>query len=141
MIDQSALVAGYEVPPFRRTTGFHNWNRYAAVNSEFVDIHMDDSAGQAAGFPGAVGMGNLTLAWLHAMFREWLGAQGRLVSLSGQFRSPALKGDTITCSAVVTSVSATDDRTRVELDVAAKNERGETLLPGKATVVLPRAVR
>ena len=136
MIDETELVPGYRVPPFRRTAGFHNWNRYAAVNSEFVDIHMDDTAGQAAGFPGAVGMGNLTLAWLHAMFRDWLGGQGRLVHLTAQFRAPALKGDTITCSAVVTRVVTEAGRTRLDLDIAADNQRGEALMPGTATVVL-----
>jgi acyl dehydratase len=136
MIDHGALESGYEVPSFRRTTGFHNWNRYAAVNSEFVDIHMDDTAGRAAGFPGAVGMGNLTLAWLHAMFRDWLGHQGRVVSLTAQFRAPALKGDSITCAAVVTRVATEGGLTCVDLDITADNQRGESVMPGKATVVL-----
>ena len=38
---------GEEIPAFVRQTGFDNWNRYAAVNDEFVPIHMDDEAGQA----------------------------------------------------------------------------------------------
>jgi acyl dehydratase len=136
-IDVGALAVGDRVPAFRRTAGFHNWNRYAAVNSEFVDIHMDDDAGRAAGFPGAVGMGNLTLAWLHAMFRAWLGDQGRLLSLSAQFRAPALKGDTVTCSAVVTAVAVTEEGTRVDLDILAENQRGEAVMPGTATVLVP----
>ena len=136
MIDRADLVAGYRLPAFERTGGFHHWNRYAAVNSEFVDIHMDDDAGRAAGFPGAIGMGNLTLAWLHAMFAEWLGTDGRLVRLEGQFRSPALKGDVITCSAVVTEVAELDGGLRLEFDVVAANQRGEILLPGTATVEL-----
>ena len=45
----SELAVGQEIPEFQRATGLHNWNRYAAVNYEFVDIHMDDEAGQAAG--------------------------------------------------------------------------------------------
>ena len=53
---------GSSVPPFERTPGFHHWNRYAAVNSEFVDHHMDDEAGRASGYPGAFGMGNLAFA-------------------------------------------------------------------------------
>lgn len=136
MLDRSTLQPGFEVPVFERDTGFHNWNRYAAVNSEFVDIHMDDTAGQAAGYPGAIGMGNLAIAWLHAMLREWLGREGRIVSFSGQFRSPALKGDTITCTAVVTSVTERAGTTRVELDINAENQRGDKLMPGKAVVEL-----
>jgi len=135
-LDRRSLTPGYHVPSLTRTTGFHNWNRYAAVNSEFVDIHMDDSAGQRAGYPGAIGMGNLVIAWFHVMFDEWLGGNGRLVEFSGQFRSPALKGDTITCSATVTAVRDDGGTTRIELDLDATNQRGETLMPGKAMVEL-----
>ncbi len=136
-IDRSTLVAGYHLATFERSAGFHNWNRYAAVNSEFVDIHMDDGAGQAAGYSGAIGMGNLTIAWFHAMLEDWLGADGRLVSFSGQFRSPALKGDTIVCSAVVSEVDETGDGALlVSLELAATNQRDESLMPGTAVVEL-----
>ena len=37
---------GQEVPAFSRETDFMNWNRYAAVNEEFVYVHMDDEAGR-----------------------------------------------------------------------------------------------
>ena len=37
---------GFEIPTFERTTDFMHWNRYAAVNDEFVYIHMDDEAGR-----------------------------------------------------------------------------------------------
>lgn len=30
------------IPPYVRTTGLANWNRYAAVNDELILIHMDD---------------------------------------------------------------------------------------------------
>ena len=135
-LDRSALVPGYRVPPFTRSAGFHNWNRYAGVNSEFVDIHMDDEAGQRAGYPGAIGMGNLTISWFHAMFRAWLGREGHLVSFTGQFRSPALKDDTITCSATITAVSEESGVTRLELELDAENQRGEQLMPGTAVVEL-----
>ena len=47
------LIEGQEQPRFERRTDFANWNRYAAVNEEFVAIHMDDEAGRAAGLPSA----------------------------------------------------------------------------------------
>ena len=64
-VDRDTVTVGTELPPLVRTTGFHNWNRYAAVNDEFVPIHMDDEAGRAQGFPGAFGMGNLMWSYLH----------------------------------------------------------------------------
>ena len=135
--DRSSIVPGYRVPPFVRTAGFHSWNRYAAVNSEFVDIHMDDTAGRSAGYPGAIGMGNLTLAWVHAMLRQWLAGQGRILGVSGQFRSPALNGDKVTCCATVTAVHPDEVGLRVELDLEVRNQRGEDLMPGTAAVLIP----
>ena len=35
---------GDEIPTFERFADFPAWNRYAAVNDEFVPIHMDDDA-------------------------------------------------------------------------------------------------
>ena len=43
------VAIGQEIPTFEREAGFHAWNRYAAVNEEFVPIHMDDDAGRRAG--------------------------------------------------------------------------------------------
>ena len=40
------VTVGQELAPFVREAGFPAWNRYAAVNDEFIPIHMDDAAGQ-----------------------------------------------------------------------------------------------
>ena len=133
-IDVSAVGEGFEVPAFARTPTFHYWNRYAAVNYEFVDIHMDDAAGQAAGYPGAIQMGNLTFAWFHSMLRDWLGFDGRVVRVQCQFRSPSLRGDTVTCKAVVTKRYDQDGVPMADLDVWAENQQGERTAPGTATV-------
>ena len=77
MTQLRGVKAGEELPPFTRTAGFANWNRYAAVNDEFVPIHMDDEAGRAAGYPTAFGMGNLQWAYLHNLVRDWLGDERR----------------------------------------------------------------
>ena len=34
------ITPGDELPAFERTTDFAHWNRYAAVNDEFIDVHM-----------------------------------------------------------------------------------------------------
>ena len=56
------VEVGQEIPAFERKTDFMHWNRYAAVNEEFVYVHMDDEAGKAAGQGAAFGMGNLRWA-------------------------------------------------------------------------------
>ena len=68
------VEVGQEITNWSRKTDFMHWNRYAAVNDEFVYIHMDDVAGRAAlNEQGAFGMGNLRFAYLHNMLRDWAG--------------------------------------------------------------------
>jgi acyl dehydratase len=128
---------GEEIPAFVRQTGFANWNRYAAANDEFVPIHMDDEAGQAAGYATAFGMGNLQVSFLHNLVREWMGDEGRIVRLSCQFRGPNLKGQTVTGRGRVTAVRPGPDGTEVDLEVWTENQDGQPLAPGAATVSLP----
>jgi acyl dehydratase len=127
---------GDQLPPFQRATGFHHWNRYAAVNDEFVPIHMDDEAGKAAGYSSAFGMGNLQWSYLHNMLRNWIGDDGRIVRLGCQFRAPNTKGQTVTAHGVVTAIRQDGDQQVVDIDIWTENQDGTKLAPGNATVAL-----
>jgi len=120
-----------------RETGFANWNRYAAVNDEFVPIHMDDEAGRAAGYDTAFGMGNLQWAYLHNLLRDWMGDEGRITRLECQFRGPNIKGQTVTARGTVTSVTEQDGKRVVELELWTEEQNGKKLAPATATVELP----
>jgi acyl dehydratase len=131
------VAVGDELPPFTRRTGFENWNRYAAVNDEFVPIHMDDEAGRAAGHPGAIGMGNLQWSYVHSLLRGWLGTPGRVVRIEGQFRGRNTKDMTVTARGVVTAVERDETGARTAtLDVWTEDEHGTKLMPAKAVVRL-----
>jgi acyl dehydratase len=126
---------GDELPPFTREAGFHAWNRFAAVNEEFVDIHMDDEAGRAAGFRSAFGMGALQWSYLHCLLRQWLGTSGgRIVHVQCQFRGASEKGGTVTARGVVTAVRDERDGRFVDAEVWTETEDGTKLAPGTATV-------
>jgi len=136
-IDNNTIDVGTVIGPFVRETGLANWNRYAAVNYEFVPIHMDDEAGRAAGMDGAFGMGNLQISYLHALLREWMGENGRLNKFEVQFRKPNTKG-TVRALGVVTAVTPGDNGLVVELDVWTEDATGNKMAPGTATVTLGR---
>lgn len=138
-VDRATVTVGSELPVFVRTTGFHNWNRYAAVNDEFVPIHMDDDAGRAQGFPGAFGMGNLLWSYLHNLVRDWMGDDGRLVAMACSFRSPNLRGMTVEARGTVTAVHDEGGERLVELSlVVVDHDAPDTILvPATATVALP----
>jgi acyl dehydratase len=129
-------TVGEEIPPFVRTTGFPNWNRYAAVNDEFVPIHMDDEAGRAAGQPGAFGMGNLQLSYLHSLLRQWLGPDAAILAVSCQFRALNTRDMVVTARGRVLGVHEVDGRTVADLEVWTEDQHGRRLAPGTARVAL-----
>ena len=135
------LSVGQELPAFARTSGFAAWNRYAAVNNEFVYFHMDDEASLAAGYPdGAFGMGNLQIAWLHSMLREWLDPRGgRIVKFSCQLRGMSLKNRVVEAKGVITDLRASEGGTEIELDIWTDDDGGIRLAQGKATAALPKS--
>ena len=137
-VDRETVTVGSELPPFVRTTDFHNWNRYAAVNDEFVPIHMDDAAGQAQGFPGAFGMVNLMWSYLHNLVRDWIGDDGRIVAMGCSFRSPNLRGMTVEARGTVTAVRDEDGERFVDLELTVvDHDNADTVLvPATATVAL-----
>ena len=134
------LAVGSEIPVLERTTGLHHWNRYAAVNHEFVDIHMDDDAGKAAVYPSAFGMGNLQWSYLHTLLRNWMGEEGRIVKLACQFRSANVKGQVVTAHGKITGVrDEGGSEVLVDLEIWTDNDSGQVMAPGTATVALPAA--
>ncbi|SDH70611.1 MaoC/PaaZ C-terminal domain-containing protein [Pseudonocardia oroxyli] len=131
------VTLGEQLPPVVRETGFANWNRYAAVNDEFVPIHMDDEAGRAAGYPAAFGMGNLQWAYLHIIVRGWMPAGSRLLSMKCQFRGANVKGQTVTARGEVIAIDDAADGRRATVKVWTEDQTGTPLAPGEAVVLLP----
>lgn len=134
--DFDRISAGDEIPSFSRTTNLAHWNRYAAVNDEFIPIHMDDEDARAVGQKAAFGMGNLRIAYLHNALEAWLGDAGGIVEFTCQFRGLNFKGDTLTASATVTGKEERDGARLVHLALSVRNQDGVDTTPGTASVQL-----
>jgi acyl dehydratase len=128
---------GDEVPAFERETDFMNWNRYAAVNEEFVYVHMDDEAGKAAGQGAAFGMGNLRWAYVLNALRAWIGDEAEVRELGMQFRAINHKHDRLRTSATVTEKKQEGGENLVVLEINVLNQKDEKTAPGRAVVSLP----
>ena len=131
------VEVGQEIPAFERRTDFMNWNRYAAVNDEFVFVHMDDEVGRAAGQGAAFGMGNLRWAYVVNALQDWIGDESEIRELSMQFRAINHKHDVLTARGVVSGKAVEDGEHRVTLDINVINQDGAETAPGAAVVVLP----
>jgi acyl dehydratase len=135
VMSAAPFTVGAELTPFARTTRLANWNRFAAVNDEFVDIHMDDEAARAIGMPGVFGMGSLRIAYLHDLLVQALGDDGDIVEFSCEFRGINLKGDRLTCTGTVEEVAEVDGQELATIRLAVVNQDGVDTTPGRATVV------
>jgi acyl dehydratase len=129
---------GDEVPAWSRQTDFMNWNRYAAVNDEFVYIHMDDESGRAAlNEQGAFGMGNLRYTYILNALRDWIGDEAEIRECGVQFRAINQKNDILTVQGKVTEKKVEDGENRVYLDINVVNQNGDGTCPAHAVLVLP----
>jgi acyl dehydratase len=132
-----AAAVGDPLGSFERVTDLGTWNRYAAVNDEFVPIHMDDDAGRAAGYDGAIGMGNLQWAYVHNLLRAWAGDGGRIRSVSFELRRPNVKGQRVIAEGEVVERVEGDGEVVVSVKVWTRSDTGDQLGRGTAVVSLP----
>ena len=133
-----SINVGDEIPAWSRETDFMNWNRYAAVNDEFVYIHMDDEAGRAAlNEQGAFGMGNLRYTYMLNALRDWLGDEAVIRECGVQYRARNQQHDVLTVTGKVTEKQIEDGEQRVRLELNVVNQDGASTSPGHAVVVLP----
>ena len=134
MFDDIAI--GDALPIFERVTEFGNWNRYAAVNDEFIDVHMSAAAAQAAGQPDVFGMGNLRVAYAHALLDGWMNGRGDIAQFACQFRQLNFLGDVLRVHATVTGKDIVDGHRLVDVAIGVTNQNGDETMPGTAQLVL-----
>jgi len=131
------VSVGDEMPSWSRQTDFMHWNRYAAVNDEFVPFHMDDEDGRKAGNQqGAFGMGNLRYAYLVNALRDWIGDEAEVREIGCQYRAINQKHDTLSVVGKVVEREVVDGENRVKLTTNVMNQNGEATCPGHAVLVL-----
>lgn len=131
-----ALAKGDVLPAFERTTGFGEWNRYAAVNDEFIDVHMSAEAARAAGQPDIFGMGNLRIAYLHNALVDWLAGRGDIAEFACQFRALNFLNDRLTTKLVVAGKEEKNGLLLVSFEADVVNQSGAATMPATATAIL-----
>jgi acyl dehydratase len=119
------------IGPVRRTIDQRQIDSYASASGDHNPIHVDPAFASATPFGGTIVHGMLVLALIGEMMHAahgdaWLGG-GRL---KVRFKAPTRAGDTVTASASVQKESAG----AIEYAVECANQRGETLIEGRAAV-------
>ena len=106
---------------------------YNAVLWNAHRIHFDyEYATKVEGYPGLVIAGPLLGDWLTQCVIEWLGDDGKLISIEYSNRKAAYIGEVLRVGGKVLAVEP--GRGEVELELYIRNETDEVVVPGIAVV-------
>ena len=101
-------------------------------------VHWDPEFARRSGNPTTFDYGRMRETWLIHLCTDWMGDDGWLWKMDCEFRRFNYVGDTQWLGGrVVRKYLAAGERTAVDLDLGATNQRGEVTTPGHATVLLP----
>jgi hydroxyacyl-ACP dehydratase HTD2-like protein with hotdog domain len=102
-------------------------------------IHYDKTwATEIEGHPDLLIQGPLQASLMAKVLTDWIAPHGRLVRFQFQNRASAYVGATLRFVAAVTDTRRVDDELNIEIDFRVENEEGKILMPGTATVMIPR---
>ncbi len=109
---------------------------YAGLSGDFFDLHMDDAAAQALGFPARVAHGLLVLSLVDGLKNRARVQLAAVASLGWdwRFRKPVFVGDRIAAALTVAEIrqSRSDpERAVVRLAFEVSNQRGEIVQEGE----------
>lgn len=119
-----------------RTVTADDVRRYAEVTGDFNPVHVDAEAAAKSRFGGLIAHGMLSAGYVSAVLGTELPGPGAIyVAQTLKFTRPVKPGDTITARVEVVEVIAA--RRRVRLATTCRNQLGEAVLEGEATILVP----
>ncbi len=129
----AALRVGDELPGREFECGNVQLMLYNAVLWNGHRIHYDEPyAREVEGYPGLVVAGPLLGDWLHQCVEEWLGDDGRIVSIDYSNRVATYVGEALTSGGTVTELRPESREAAVEVFI--KNAEGAVAAPGTVVV-------
>ncbi len=132
------VMVGDQVTTLRTTVDETQMFLFSAATYNAHRIHYDKSwAVDVEGYSGPLVQGPLQAALLARAVTDWIGGAGTLVTYSAQNRAVAFAGQELDFVGTVTAKREEDGRALVDLEIRGERE-GELLMPGTATVTLPR---
>jgi acyl dehydratase len=109
--------------------------RYAGASGDFNPIHHDEEFARSAGNPTVFGHGMLTAGLVGKCVTDFVGVEN-LRTFKVRFANRVWPGDTITCRGRVTRKYEADGEPRIDGEVVALTQRGETAVMGNFTAAI-----
>lgn len=110
---------------------------YAGASGDHVPLHIDTDFARRAGMPDVFGHGMLTAAWLGRFLSAWV-EQDRIRRIDLRFVGVMHLHNQATCTGTVVAHTELDGLPCARIEMAVKNQYGETKVTGEALVALPQ---
>jgi acyl dehydratase len=111
--------------------------QYAGASGDFNPIHHDELFAKSAGYPSVFAHGMLTMGLTGRLLTDWLG-DGVLRSFGVRFVRQVWPGDTLVARGRVVGLEDRPEGCVATIEVATRNQKGEEVVAGSATALLPR---
>ena len=132
-MDITQLKPGDALPSREHTATNVSLFMYNAAVWNHHRIHYDETyTTEVEGHPGIVIDGPLQGDWLSQIALNWLGDAGSLIKFDYSNRRAAYLGETLTSGGQIISIDPATGL--VELELYIRNEQGDVITPGRATV-------
>ncbi|MDJ0762595.1 MAG: MaoC family dehydratase [Myxococcota bacterium] len=119
---------------FSKTISESDVYGYAGITGDFNPVHIDQEAAAASAFKTRVAHGMISAGLISTVLGTKLPGPGTIyLGQELSFKAPVFFGDTVTAECTV--IEKRDDKKILRLETAVKNQRGEVVLTGVATVM------
>ena len=129
-----AVAPGDLIETGRVTVTAERIDTFAEMTGDRFDIHIDDDAAKARGFPGRVAHGLLVLSLIDGLKNQTPAQFDAIASLGWDwtFARPVFVGDEVRATIIVKDkrVTSKPDRGILTLDFDVTNQNGETVQRG-----------
>lgn len=109
---------------------------FAEITGDHNPVHVDEAFAQQTRFGRRIAHGMLTASLISSVLANKLPGEGSVyLGQTLQFVAPVFSGDEVTARVTIKEVR--EDKPIVKLETVCINQRGETVIRGEASVLLP----
>lgn len=127
-----------DVSTFTKTVTEADITLYAGLSGDFNPAHVNAVEAEKGIFGRRIAHGMLSAGFISTVLGTQLPGPGTIyMGQELRFVKPVFIGDTVT--AVCTVVERIEEKNRIKLETVVKNQDGENVITGFATVMPPKA--
>ncbi len=127
-----------DLSTFTKTVTEADITLYAGISGDFNPAHVNAVEAEKGMFGQRIAHGMLSAGFISTVLGTQLPGPGTIyMGQELRFVKPVFIGDTVT--AVCTVVERIEEKNRLKLETVVKNQNGENVITGFATVMPPKA--